>query len=321
MTSNYNILLRFCSRCGQPLTDPASVECGVGPICRGKDNHLYAKTIPANLPLASAIVLGTDPSQFPTELADEWSKVRDQFIALMARTEQQTALLFTGADFRQIVRKIDWFLSWRMGTTLRNRLVKVVHGLGYIGLAGVLSGEASTSEAKVWFENGRVYLSGKANRHGFSAMRRIPGITYPRRRGDRTPYSAPADQATPFLDAVAAFWPMYEGNLIQVRETASAWTEANRAPATVTLRPTSVPRTRPVNGALITRHATHFTLKFDWVAGAKMYEMVNALKTIPYADRKYNPASKEWTFRLVHLDRVKEILGLVFDKSKIVLNG
>jgi len=47
-------IVRFCSRCQKELTDPASLEAGVGPQCRNRDNHLYAKAIEANLPLLGA---------------------------------------------------------------------------------------------------------------------------------------------------------------------------------------------------------------------------------------------------------------------------
>ena len=45
--------VRHCSRCGLPLTDCASIERGQGPICTHKDTSVFAKTIPANFPVAT----------------------------------------------------------------------------------------------------------------------------------------------------------------------------------------------------------------------------------------------------------------------------
>lgn len=299
--------IRACSRCGQELTDPASRECGVGPICRQKDNHLYAKTIQANLPGASAIILGTTADQFPAEVRDTWTKLTEYFLRQMTRSQQQTDLMFTGADFRETVRSIDWMLSFKMSHTLKSRLVKVVGYLGYPGLAGVLAGEASTTAARIWFDTGRVFLEGKSNRHGFAAMRRIPGVTTPRYRGDRTPYSAPASQAPAFLEVVATYWPMYEGDMEAIRTQAAA--SAATAPA--------VPSAPVGPIATIQKRSDDVIVKFDWVRGAPMYDLINAIKAIPSLDRKYDPAAKVWTVKTSHMPAVLEALKLVFEPGQI----
>lgn len=299
--------IRFCSRCGQELTDPASRECGVGPICRQKDNHLYAKTIQANLPGASAIILGTTADQFPPEVRETWTNLTDYFMRQMARTQQQTDLMFTGADFRETVRSIDWMLSFKMNHTIKTRLVKVVGYLGYPGLASVLAGEASTTAARIWFEAGRVFLEGKSNRHGFVAMRRIPGIVIPRHRGDRAPYSAPAAQAPAFLEAVATYWPMYEGDIDSIRAQALAAAATAPAPATVPTGPVAV----------IQKRSEDVVIKFDWVRGAPMYDLINAIKAISSQDRKYDPAAKVWSVKTAHMPAVMEALKLVFEPGQI----
>lgn len=296
--------IRQCSRCGLELTDPASRECGVGPICRAKDNHLYAKTILANLPAASAIILGTTADQFPPEVRQTWIDLTETFMRQMTRSQQQTDLLFTGADFRETVRSLDWMLSFKMSPTIKSRLVKVVGYLGYPGLAGVLAGEASTTAARIWFDAGRVFLEGKSNRHGFVAMRRIPGIVTPRYRGDRAPYSVPASSAPAFLEAVATYWPMYEGDMEAIR--AQALAHAPVAP------PAPV---GPV--AVIQKRSEDVVLKFDWVRGAPMYDLINAIKAIASMDRKYDPAAKVWTVKTVHMPSIMEALKLVFEPDQI----
>ena len=185
---------RHCSRCKKELTDPASRECGVGPICRQKDNHLYAKAIQANLPVAGALILGTHLEDLPPDLHKRFEGIRDSFLKKSEKIQKANddimAMKLTGADFRDEVRELDYCLSYVMSDTTRERLIKIVDALGYVGLASVLSGNASKSKAKVWFEGGQVWLSGTACTPGFFEMRKIPGVTTPRYRGDKTPYSA-----------------------------------------------------------------------------------------------------------------------------------
>jgi len=155
-----DITLRHCSRCRKELTDPASRECGVGPICRNKDNHLYAKTIQANLPVAGALILGTHADQLPVELQERFESFKASFLKKSEQVQKANddimAMKLAGSDYRDEVRELDYFLSYMMSDTLRERLIKIVEALGYIGLAGVLAGDASKSEARVWFENGRI---------------------------------------------------------------------------------------------------------------------------------------------------------------------
>ena len=91
------------------------------------------------------------------------------------------------------------------GRGVRNTMVDIINACGYVGLAAVIEGQASTSPSRVWFENGRLFMSGLGNKSGWAAMRRIPGIVTPRNRGDRSPYSAPATEATAFLANVRRY--------------------------------------------------------------------------------------------------------------------
>ena len=47
---------RSCSICHRELTDAASVETGVGPVCRSRSNEALAKSFPANFDEAFALV-------------------------------------------------------------------------------------------------------------------------------------------------------------------------------------------------------------------------------------------------------------------------
>lgn len=304
---------RFCSRCLKELTDPASRECGVGPICRAKDNHLYAKAIKANLPVAGALVLGTKAEMLPIEIQGRFEAFKSSFTVKTEKTQKlnddATKMKISGGDFRAEIHELDYFLSYQMDVDLRNRMIKIVEALGYIGLAGVLSGDASTSKAKVWFENGKIYLSGTGCTSGYNAMKKIPGITTPRYRGDRIPYSAPASEFAPFLQNVQKFWPMYEADLEEIKNQAQQWTTKNiqSAPGPSTTAPG--PKTAT---AQISHRTDDFVLSFPWVKEKDMYGLIDDLKKIPNSGRKYDPGSKSWNFQNEHLAHVRRYLEKYF---------
>lgn len=304
-----DITPRHCSRCHKQLTDPASREAGVGPVCRSKNNTLFAKTIRANLPCASAIVLGTHVEQFPPEVQDRWTSFKEKFLRQMQRAKLDTELLFTGSDFRDCVCDLDFMLSFHMDSRLQHRLTETVRHLGYPGLAGVLAGEASVSKAKVWYENGRVYLDGRANTAGYRLMRRVPGIVTPQYRGHRVPYSGPVIQVETFLEIVQRCWPLYEGDLASIRENAAAFVAANLESS---INDQNLPLARLVY------RTDDLLIKFPWVRGARMYDLINKIKSdIPSSDRRYDTETKVWSCKKQHLGAVKEALRLVFDENRI----
>lgn len=301
---------RFCSRCRHPLTDPASREAGVGPICRGRDNYLLAKTIQANIPAASAVVLGTTAEDFPEPVRERWTQFSRKFMHQMDRAESSSSLSYTGADFRDCVRDIDYMLSFHMRENMRKRLIGIVKNLGYVGLSAVLSREASLSKAKLWFENGRVYMDGRSCKPGWLKMRRIPGVHTPRYRGHRVPYSAPAAYVEDFLNVVVEHWPLHEDKIEQIKDEAADFIKNNP----------NVPSATPVqdeNIACITMKPTSFDVNFPWIPDAPMWDMINAIKAIPYRERKYNPNTKTWTCNLARLQEVKQALLKVFPKEAI----
>ena len=305
---------RSCSRCGKELTDPASRECGVGPVCRRKDNHLYAKAIAANLPVAGALILGTRAEDLPEELHERFETLRASFLKKSEKVQKSNDDLMQmklgGADFRDEVRELDYFLSYVMPSTIRERLIKIVDAFGYVGLAAVLSGDASKSKAIVWFENGRVWLSGTACTPGLFQMKKIPGITTPRYRGDKTPYSAPAPQAEAFFKVVRKFWPLYDADLDVLMTQVKTWTAQN--PQQVMQMAQMVPPPRKKETARLRLRSDDFALSFPWKKGENMYGLVNGLKKIAYGDRKYNPDTKTWSFKMKHLDTVRECLSEIF---------
>jgi len=304
---------RSCSRCGKELTDPASREAGVGPVCRQKDNHLYAKLIPANIPMAGALVLGIKSDQLHEECSQRWLNVREEFIIKMAKVQQlnedASIMRLTGADFREEVRDIDWILSYRQSPEMKSHLINVVRYLGYPGLAAVLSGEASKSKAKVWFENGRVFLQGTGCTPGWRKMKKIPGIKTPRYRGHKAPYSAPAAHAGDFFDVVIEHWPLHDEDLDTLRNQARQWSNNNPQ-----LNNSANEEKPPQKNYLasISHRSEDFVLSFPWSNEHDTRGMITKLKKIPSNDRSYHPSTKNWLFKPQYLNTVRNIVNQHF---------
>lgn len=299
---------RYCSRCRLPLTDVASRECGVGPVCRQKDTHLYAKTIPANYAVAQALVMGIPADGegwLHAQAQETWTAFYKAFNRLASAACQSTdgdTFSVQGQDLRKVITQLDFMCSWsHPNRKTRDILITVVDKLGYVGLAGVLSGTASTSKSRLWFENGRVHMTGLNNRSGWTAMGQIPGIVRPS-RFRKDPYSAPAAQAEAFVNVVRRFWPLYEGSAPELLLEAAQWVAS--CPAAAQAAQAS---TEAVSRFTASIRSEDFTVSFPWVRGANMNALIARFKSIPAGERSYNPQTRKWAFRSAHLETVLNI--------------
>lgn len=310
---------RYCSRCGAGLEDPASEQRGTGPVCAAKDTVLFARMIPANYAGATAILLGMHSAALPEIVRERFEAMKTKLLNKAEKAQRTnddpSFLQIQGQDLRPIIKEIDWILSYHMDAQMRRFLVKIVKFLGYVELAGVLGQEASTSPATVTFDpnTGLVSLVGKSCKMGYYAMRGIEGITTPKFRGDTKPYTAPAKAIDKFLEIVQDYWPMYEGDLEEIRQTAKQWhmvkgaTEAVAHAQAASLSPTA---TLKVHSLMGFDSGLWVEFSFPWLPGKKteMYGIVNAIKTIPWQDRKYNQNTKSWLVRIIYKPKVVAIL-------------
>jgi len=326
---------RHCSRCGDDLTDPASRNIGIGPICLKKDSHLMAKAIPANYGQAMIFAMAMHDEMLAPETVEVWHKAYKSLTRCAEKaanaSADMTVMTQTGNDLREVIRACDFLCSFEHPRALgggtyinvRNSMVQIIRALGYVGLAGVISGQASTSASKIWFEKGRVFMTGLGNTSGWQTMKKIPGIVTPRFRGDRAPYTAPACSAVAFLAAVQAHWPMYEGDVASITAEASTWLRSQ--PAAIVGNGTSAGvQAKPGSGAVITLRTEDVVLKFNWVNSANMYGFMAALKGVcAPKERGYSPATKEWSFLLCHLDRLVEVIEKteIYGKPRVVDPG
>lgn len=264
---------RNCSRCRKELTDPASREVGVGPVCRKLDNEILARQIPADAVSALALFESIDRAALPSEAHAAYDSVFDDL-----------RMDVTRSDWRDAVRKIEWLLSWAVVRTVREKLIDTVDTLGYLGLAAVWRGEACKSRAMVFLDEptARLFVVAKRNRAGKEALKAIRGRRFHRAAElgtDRGGWSVPAAQFGAFKRAVSRHYPLNDVEDWGRLETAASAAAAKATPATVT----------PCWS--IKRHsATALLVRTPYKA-----EWVGQLKSlIPRRFRKWRKATKEW---------------------------
>jgi hypothetical protein len=285
--------VRHCSRCKLPPK---------------KDTHLFAKTIPANYAMASIHLLNIETSSLPEALRPIWTSLVSITLTKMQSASKGMAdndYFFTGEDCRLVVKVIDFMLSFSIPNAPKCDLIQIVKHLGYVGLAGVLSGESSTGDAELKFENGKLFLKGSSNKAGFHAMRMIPGIVIPRKYGSGA-YEAPAIQWKKFIAATMEFWPCFAGKTDEIIEQCEMWIAANS---------TKPAEQKNMTGKLIANivnRSRDFTLSFIWDK-AITRPLVDEIKSIPCRERSYDPMSKVWTIDKTYKEKIVKLFSEHYD--------
>lgn len=299
--------LRHCSRCGKALSDPSSWERGIGPLCAAKDTALFARTIQNQPALVSATVLSLNAANLPAEVRGVWANLKEvvieKMLCEMEKAVDVTAFALSGEDCRLVAKVIDWMLSFRTAAVEKNQLINIVKYLGFAGLAGVLAGKASTGASKIEFVNGRLSLTGSSNKLGFMEMKKIPGVTLPRYRGSKEPYTVPANQHEKFFAAALEFWPMFDEDVPGLRKLCTDWIVANPERVEVKANYSD----KPV--AKLVRRPGGFSLNFAWVRGVSERIVGEIKGQIPSNQRSYDPGTYTWFFKTEQLDKVMVLVG------------
>lgn len=315
---------RQCSRCGRPLTDPASRQLGIGPICNTLTTKLAATAkIPANYPLAvitasfiAEELVATNQQSVHTDprhaslIADVAVAVSNLVVENAGEAaandgyKNQAFMEAIGSDNRLIIRAIDTVLSFRgVNRELRVSLIRLVKELGYVGVAGVMAGHGSTGPSKLSFNviSGILTLTGSKNKPGILALREnIYGGklgTYP-----SFSYAVNAHDALKLVEIAMEYWPMLDesvdvGNLTQQVET---WIAAHPRAVAVNTKPVAKVAAKNLVGPYVSvrvidgRNIGVTIQNFDW-KGGKCTGMVNKIKAdISPKRRKYDGQTREW---------------------------
>lgn len=303
---------RNCARCGKELDDAASLEVGIGPICRRLDNAVLASRIPADLEVARAAFRLTDKEVLPEEC---WATYRKVCGALNGPPRK---------EWREVVKGIEWILSW-IGSNpvtgedvVRQAFYACVEGLGYIGIVSLWRGEAASGKAKVWFDTTRtwtrrdgshvtekgafIFVAGPRNRSAIDALRAIEGRRFHDKAslgGERAAWSVPATDAgcENVKKAVLRHYPNHE-----VDGGWDAFLKKAQAEGAKVAKEEAAKPKEPL---------CKITEAGDWLLVKSPYhpEFVRDLKALPYADRKWSPTFTAWQVKKEHEARVRGLVA------------
>jgi len=214
-----NLGSRHCFRCALPLTDAASLNEGIGPICRKLDNALLARLIPSDMKAVLAAYASVDVLELTPETMETFQNLEAALRASDAASRE---------DWRIEVKRIEWILSHNQNRANIKALCGIVLGLGYVGLVALWMGEAATGLASVFpMSEGRLGVSGPQNKAARQAFKRIYGYTFHPVSSSvsKACWSFPADKYREFRLAIITHYPHFEG-LIEAVESAEAYTTA-----------------------------------------------------------------------------------------------
>ena len=276
---------RNCSYCGKELTDAASKNHGIGPVCRKMQNHVLAQLIPADVALAQ-YVYGRVVSGTP--LCEEVAKTLHAVGSDLKVTDNK--------DWRKTCNRIEFALSFTTSSTLRNGLIDIVAALGYVSLASLLSGEAAKSLATITFENGRLFVKGPRNKAGHTSLKAIKGRKF---HASTKRWSVPAAAHAEFQTTIWKHWPKNEGlqEALTAAENHAIVAEAVEVEAPVAEKAPTVVLTK--EGAFI-KIASPYNKAF-----------IAALKTEVKAwkERRWNPSEKVWEVLDTHAELVTTLIA------------
>jgi len=273
---------RFCSRCYKALTDAASMEVGVGPVCRNLDNALLAQTIPSNIEAAVAAYQSLDVGTLSPEVVNTFIKIETDLVADGAATR---------LDWREVVKRIEWMRSYGMPSKTDEALIAIVKALGYIGIVSMWCGEASSGEATCSFADGRFIVSGPQNKAFRISIKKVSGYRfhYAKTGEDRPSWSLPASQGAAFKSLVATHYPNHKG-LQDALASAGAFLASQPAPEATPVAPAAPEPVQAAPSAYVkVAEGGALLLKTPYNGG-----FIAEIKTIPYKSRAWDGIDKVW---------------------------
>lgn len=270
------MMKRCCVRCGKELTDAASLEVGIGPVCRQLANKLLALAIPADVELAKSLYFqaAQQREDFPKEVLGVCATIAEELLHGIG----------ADGDWRKTVKRIEWVLSFDLPAEAAALLIGVVEALGYVSVASFLRGVSSSGTAEVWFAEGRLFVAGPNNKGGREAIKALVGRSYHAEcltpsEDVRPGWSVPAKHVAAFKTLVLKFWPFSKG-----------LEEAVAAAQTYVAATPKVETGSGQKEVWVVMEGNQLVVKTPYNAG-----FIAALKsTVPWKNRQWNPGKKVW---------------------------
>lgn len=305
---------RACSHCGLPLTDPASWERGVGPICARNSTTLFAREMKFQGSYALAHLFAIKADAIPEQIRGFWqSEFVPVALDILKHSCASTSALEThGVDLRDLARVVAWILSHKIERKTKVTLVNFVKYLGYVGYAAVLAGDASTGPATLKFneDTGVVELVGSRCKAGMRELRlNVPSVLFPNYLSKA--FTAAAADAGRFCELAIEYWPMVSGDTKEIQEKAAKWLETHPVIEKLTSTPVrgvAVPAVvHATPKATLRKEKYTFFVHFDWTN--EVYGVVGKIKNlVPPKERAYHSSPSEWEINNMYFDQVVAIV-------------
>ncbi len=274
---------RCCSRCGKELTDAASMNEGVGPVCRKLDNELLATVIPSDVAAACQEYKAIDALSLPAECVKAFCEVEAALVAENAK--------FT-LDFRKPVKQIEWILSFNLSYGTRAHFIGIVRELGYLGLASLWKGEAATGKALIAFKSERLFIQAPRNKSARIALRKLSPRFHAATQTEKAEWSVAPERAHEFRLWVWTYYPNHE-NLdsaiqaatlfVAMKPTVSSEAKTVTPSDTAVVTKPSEPLISVVEVGSILRIKTPFKDAF-----------ISRIKSLPYSARRWVSLDRVW---------------------------
>jgi hypothetical protein len=298
---------RNCTRCGKDLTDAASQEAGIGPICRDLDNALLARLIPSDLSKARTAFDAVDLTAVAPETLKTLNEVYGALFADGAASRD---------DWRLEVKRIEWALSYPANNYMRADLTGVVAALGYVGLSALWSGEAKTGKAHVTFMNNRLVIQAAKCKAANITFRAIPGRLFHSAETltPKAAWSFPATAHDAVYLAVIKHYPNFAG-LTEAVEQAKKF--ATPAPGALVVPGVTVvteipvaeraPKAEEKAAPKCSITPVGVLLK---VSSPYNPAFISDLKAqVKWTDRRWNAGEKVWEVTVNEESKVKDLLS------------
>lgn len=306
---------RSCCRCRKDLTDAASMEAGIGPICRKQDNALLANSIPANPPEALHAILGIDGATLdPITLPTFQSAVN------------ALALNIAGTDWRKVIKQVEWILSFEANRKVAlAKFTDVAKALGYLGLAALWNGEASTGLATVFINADRICVAGPRNSAARFALKQMGALfayQLPKPDGTSTPaWHAPVEKVDAFATAVSTHYPMNVGLAESIAAAKKIVADKEAAAKAAKLAAASVTTQAPTNGGAVSKTRIEIKGKTLNVITPYNANFIADLKlAVPYSYRAWEPTQKCWKVDAQYQNAVADLIVKHYKAQPMILN-
>lgn len=312
---------RHCCRCDLPLTDAASLDEGIGPICRKLDNALLARAIQSDLPKALEAYKQVDILSIVAETQATYLELEAALTAPDAAQRE---------DWRKEVKRVEWILSHGQTQQNQKALKSLVLALGYVGIVSLWNGEAATGLATIAFvpETGLLIVSGPQNKAARIHFKKIHGwnFTQPKTGDDKPFWSFPAKQ---FAEVKAAVWSHYPNNqgLAEALKAAQSFAEeqAKKAAEEAAKKAAEQAKiTQMAQQAIAEAPAGKLVGISDKVTLEEVGDLLKvktpyhvvfiaSLKAqVPYGFRNWNPSEKVWEVSTTYRKAVEGMLTKFF---------